>query len=64
MSGGQQRFDFLAGGGEMGALTRTYDWDNSPLGPPENWPQSLRAMLRMMLNTRHPMFIWWGPELI
>src|SRR5580704_17929729 len=56
--------DFLAGGGEMGALTRAYDWSASPLGKPETWPQSLRTALRILLNTNHPMFIWWGPELI
>ena len=58
------RADFLAGGGEMGALTRSYDWSAAPLGPPEGWPQSLRTALRILLNTNHPMFIWWGPELI
>jgi PAS domain S-box-containing protein len=56
--------DFLAGGGEMGALTRAYDWSASPLGKPEIWPQSLRTAARILLNTNHPMFIWWGPELI
>ena len=56
--------DFLAGGGEMGALTRTYDWSANPLGPPESWPQSLRTAVRILLNTNHPMFIWWGSELI
>jgi PAS domain S-box-containing protein len=56
--------DFLAGGGEMGALTRAYPWSASPLGAPETWPQSLRTAVRILLNTNHPMFIWWGPELI
>jgi PAS domain S-box-containing protein len=56
--------DFLAGGGEMGALTRAYDWSASPLGAPETWPQSLRTAVRILLNTNHPMFIWWGPQLI
>jgi PAS domain S-box-containing protein len=56
--------DFLAGGGEMGALTRAFDWSASPLGAPETWPQSLRTAVRIVLNTNHPMFIWWGPELI
>ena len=56
--------DFLAGGGEMGALTRGYDWSSSPLGKPESWPQSLRTAVRILLNTNHPMFIWWGPDLI
>lgn len=58
------RFDFLAGGGDMGERIRNYDWQNSELGPPESWPQSLRVTVRLMLNTGHPMFIWWGPDLI
>ena len=48
----------------MGALTRAYHWSASPLGPPETWPQSLRTAVRLLLNTNHPMFIWWGPQLI
>jgi PAS domain S-box-containing protein len=56
--------DFLAGGGEMGALTRAYPWAATPLGSPEAWPQSLRTALRILLNTNHPMFIWWGEGLI
>jgi two-component sensor histidine kinase len=56
--------DFLAGGGEMGALTRAFDWSKTPLGSPETWPQSLRVTVRLVLTSRHPMFIWWGPELI
>jgi two-component sensor histidine kinase len=59
-----QNLNFFNGGGEMGALMRAFDWDNSPLGPTMRWPQSLRVTIRLMLNTRHPMFIWWGPELI
>jgi hypothetical protein len=56
--------DFLAGGGEMGALTRRTTGRPVRLGPPETWPQSLRTALRLLLNTNHPMFIWWGPQLI
>lgn len=48
----------------MGALMRAHDWANSSIGPPESWPQSLRVTVRLVLNTRHPMFIWWGPDLI
>jgi len=55
---------FLAGGGELGALTRAYDWAQSTLGSPGQWPQSLRTAVRLMLTSRHPMFIWWGPDLI
>jgi PAS domain S-box-containing protein len=56
--------DFLAAGGEMGALMRAYDWASSQIGAPDVWPQSLRTAIRILLNTNHPMFIWWGPELI
>jgi hypothetical protein len=56
--------DFLAGGGEMGALMRACDWSLTPLGRPANWPQSLRTAVRLLLNTNHPMFIWWGSHLI
>jgi PAS domain S-box-containing protein len=56
--------DFLAGGGEMGALTRAHDWSATPIGAPDAWPQSLRTAVRILLNTNHPMFIWWGPELV
>jgi hypothetical protein len=56
--------DFLLGGGEMGALTRVYDWTKTPLGAPIGWPQSLKTAVRLLLTSQHPMFIWWGPELI
>jgi PAS domain S-box-containing protein len=54
---------FLAGGGEMGALIRARTWTNSPLGPPETWPQSLRSVVGLMLGSKIPMFVAWGPEL-
>ncbi|MDB5965554.1 MAG: Two-component sensor histidine kinase, contains HisKA and HATPase domain, partial [Polaromonas sp.] len=55
---------FLDSGGEMGALMRSLDWTATALGKPARWPQALRTSVRLVLNTRHPMFIWWGPELI
>jgi len=55
--------DFLLEGGEMGALMRKYDWSRSSMGPPERWPQALRTAVRLMLNTGHPMYIWWGADL-
>ena len=53
---------FLAGGGEMGAIMRNHDWTGSSLSAPETWPQPLRTAVRFMLNTGHPMYIWWGAE--
>ena len=58
------RFDVLAGGGELGALMRAFDWAANPLGPPEGWPQSLKAAVRIMLTSQQPIWIGWGPELI
>ena len=55
---------FLTGGGEMGALIRAYDWAATDLGPSERWPQPLRTAIRLILNTGHPMYVWWGPDLL
>lgn len=54
---------FLAGGGEMGALIRGKDWTQTPIGDPEHWPQSLLTTLSIILNSKFPMFLFWGPEL-
>lgn len=55
--------DFLAGGGQVGELMRSRDWSTSPLGPPASWPQSLRTIVDLLLQSRFPMFVAWGPEL-
>ena len=56
--------EFLAGGGEMGALMRAHDWSRSPLGPPEQWPDALKMAVSICLNSRFPMLLWWGPEFV
>lgn len=55
--------NFLADGGQTGALMSAHDWSLSPLGLPESWPQSLCSMAGMLLNSKFPMFVAWGPEL-
>ncbi|HEX6223053.1 MAG TPA: PAS domain-containing protein [Chryseolinea sp.] len=57
-------FHFLKGGGEMGELTRSYDWSKTPLGEPECWPQSLLTTVSNILSSRFPMFLWWGDDMI
>jgi signal transduction histidine kinase/CheY-like chemotaxis protein len=54
---------FLAGGGELGARMRAFDWSQTPLGSPEQWPQSLKTVVRIMLDSRYAMWMLWGPEL-
>lgn len=58
-----REIEFLAGGGTVGALMRAHDWSGSPLGSPDSWPQSLRSVVGLLLNSRFPMFVAWGPEL-
>ena len=48
----------------MGEQIRLKDWSKSSLGTPDNWPQSLRTVVSILLNSQFPMFVWWGPELI
>lgn len=48
----------------MAGLIRRKDWSGTPPGPPESWPSSLRTLIHMMLTSRFPMLIFWGPELI
>ena len=52
----------FAGGGEMGARMRAVDWSTTVLGPVEQWPQSLRACVRIVLGSGYPMLISWGPD--
>jgi PAS domain S-box-containing protein len=54
---------FLNNGGFMGELIRKKDWSSTPVGAPDTWPQSLRTTVNLLLNSKFPMFVWWGPEL-
>jgi PAS domain S-box-containing protein len=54
---------FLAEGGEMGRRMRAHDWASSPLGSPEQWPQALKTATGIVLSSKFPMFLAWGPEL-
>jgi signal transduction histidine kinase len=47
-----------------GGLLRATDWAATPLGPMESWPQALRIAVSICLNSRFPMFVWWGPALV
>jgi PAS domain S-box-containing protein len=51
-------------GGEMGAFMATFDWSRTSLGPAETWPTSLRTTVAMVLRSRIPMMLWWGPRLL
>ncbi|MBU3025228.1 PAS domain-containing protein [Zobellia galactanivorans] len=58
----QKIFPFMEGGGEMGELTRNKNWETTSLGAPDTWPQSLRTTLSIVLNSRFPMYVFWGGD--
>ena len=49
--------------GEMASRFHAMDWSHTPLGAIGDWPQSLRVAVGICLNSRFPMFVWWGQAL-
>jgi PAS domain S-box-containing protein len=47
----------------MGARMRALDWAKTPVGAAESWPQSLKTIVRVMLDSRYAMWMLWGSEL-
>ncbi|MFF9178501.1 SpoIIE family protein phosphatase [Streptomyces sp. NPDC014793] len=48
---------------EVGADLADVDWAATPLGPPGQWPQSLRTAVSILLSSRFPMWMAWGEQL-
>ena len=48
----------------MGELTRCYNWSQTSLGEPDNWSQSLKTTLGILLHSAFPMFLFWGKDLL
>jgi PAS domain S-box-containing protein len=46
----------------MGERFRAHDWSATPLGGPAGWPAGLRTLIEVVLGSKQPMFITWGPE--
>ncbi|SNY47067.1 SpoIIE family protein phosphatase [Paractinoplanes atraurantiacus] len=55
--------EVFAGGGEVGHDLAAVEWESTPLGAPGQWPQSLRTAVSILLSSRFPMWMAWGPEL-
>jgi len=55
--------EFLDAPGKVAAMMRSHDWSGSTLGPPAQWPQSLRSVVSLLLWSKFPMFVAWGPRL-
>ncbi|HEY6421935.1 MAG TPA: SpoIIE family protein phosphatase [Pseudonocardiaceae bacterium] len=50
------------GVGEVGRLMTALDWDSTPFGPPQSWPDVLHRTVRMMLTSKQQMVLFWGPQ--
>lgn len=48
---------------DVGRDLAQVDWAASPLGTPSGWPQSLQTAVSILLSSRFPMWMAWGPEL-
>ncbi len=53
---------FDSAGNECAMLIESMDWSKSTLGPIASWPMSLHIILSAVLNSRFPMFVFWGPD--
>ncbi|MEK1897941.1 response regulator [Rhizobium sp. 1399] len=51
------------GNSEIGNLLRRNGLDAAGIGSVEAWPSSLRHIAEMVVNSRQPKFVAWGPEL-
>src|SRR4026208_2435861 len=54
--------EIFPGASDMAALMRSHDWGQTPFGPPETWPQSLRTAVSTILESTFAMVVAWGPE--
>jgi len=52
------------GNDQMSSRIREFDWASTSLGPVSSWSQALRTTLQVILASRFPQLLWWGPEYI
>ncbi|WP_404339049.1 sensor histidine kinase [Sphingomonas sp. MMS12-HWE2-04] len=57
-------FAIAPGAGAMGAAVFAYDWASTPLGRIETWPPELRSAVCLVLESRFPQALVWGPHLV
>ncbi len=50
--------------GKMGAVVAAVDWERSPLGAPDGWPDLLAATRRLILPSKAQTVLFWGPDYV
>ena len=53
----------FSGTDELASRMAHHDWTASVLGMPDAWPAAIRTVVRLMLDAKHAMFVFWGPQL-
>lgn len=54
----------ITGDSEMAARIRAHNWAATPLGPIEEWSETLVATVNLMLHSPFPTILSWGPEMV
>jgi signal transduction histidine kinase len=48
----------------MSNAIRDFAWETTPLGPLQTWSETLLTSLNLILCSRYPSMILWGPEMV
>lgn len=48
--------------GPLGQMIREYDWSTTPIGPLQDWPQSLKTVTELLLLSDVPIVLLWGED--
>ncbi|RPI23458.1 MAG: PAS domain S-box protein [Acidobacteria bacterium] len=54
----------FAGDGEIAGVMGTINWANTPVGPVSAWSPALRTIVGLLLHSRFPLALWWGPDFV
>ncbi|RZA34380.1 MAG: GAF domain-containing protein [Lysobacteraceae bacterium] len=49
---------------EMERRMRAFPWETTPVGPVAGWPQSLKQVVRTVLDLRMPAYLAWGDSYV
>ena len=53
---------FLSGGGRLAELIAAFDWSVAACPPVEQWPYYMKTATALMLRSRVPIVMLWGPR--
>jgi PAS domain S-box-containing protein len=54
----------ITGSSEMADRIRAHKWAATPLGPIEDWSETLVASVNLLLHSPFPTILSWGPEMV